>query len=86
VKIPIFMIFSFVMVVATWATKALEDGKISAMEGLDLIGKLASIIGVPLEFDIPQELTGATEKIDDQDLTSEGKTFLSKPDFVEPDK
>ena len=85
-RIPIFMIFSFVMVIATWATKALEDGKISALEGLDLIAELAKIIGVPLEFDVPQVLTGATEKVDDQALTEEGKTFLSKPDFVEPDK
>jgi len=75
------MIFKFVTVIGMWASKALEDGKISAMEGLELIGELALIIGVPLEFDVPQEITGATEKIDDQALTEEGKSFLSKPDF-----
>jgi len=85
VKIPIFMIFKFVTVIGMWASKALEDGKITATEGLELIGELAMIIGVPLEFDVPEKLTEPVKKIDDQALTEEGKTFLSKPDFEQPE-
>lgn len=51
-KIPLLMIFSFVFIIAKWAKTALEDGKISAQEGLQLIQELAKIIGVPLELDI----------------------------------
>ena len=64
-KIPLLMIFSFVFVIAKWAKTALEDGKISAQEGLELIQELAKIIGVPLEFDItnPSESITATTPV-----------------------
>jgi len=84
VKIPIFMIFKFVMVVATWATKALEDGKITASEGLELIAELAAIIGVPLELDVSKEVTEVIENITEAPLEKESAALLSKPDFKSP--
>ena len=83
-KIPIFMIFKFVMVVATWATKALEDGKITATEGLELIGELAMIIGVPLELDVPDKVKVTVENITGAHDNKENETFLSKPDYEQP--
>ena len=83
-KIPIFMIFKFVMVVATWATKALEDGKITASEGLELIAELAAIIGVPLELDVSKEVTEVIENITEAPLEKESAALLSKPDFKSP--
>jgi len=84
VKIPIFMIFKFVMVVATWANKALEDGKITASEGLELIAELAAIIGVPLELDVSKEVTEVIENITGAPLEKESAALLSKPDFKSP--
>lgn len=51
-KIPIFMIFQFFGVISAWAAKALEDGKITAAEGLELVVSLAAILGVRPEFSI----------------------------------
>jgi len=78
------MIFKFVMVVATWANKALEDGKITASEGLELIAELAAIIGVPLELDVSKEVTEVIENITGAPLEKESAALLSKPDFKSP--
>jgi len=51
-RIPIFMIFQFFGIISAWAVKALEDGKVTAVEGLGLVVSLASILGVKPEFDI----------------------------------
>jgi len=51
-KIPIFMIFRFFGVISTWAEKALEDGKITAVEGFGLVLALASILGVQTDFNV----------------------------------
>ncbi|MBA7610082.1 hypothetical protein ES703_17287 [subsurface metagenome] len=88
-KIPIFMIFKFVMVVATWATKALEDGKITAEEGLELVAELAAIIGVPLELSVPNEVKEVIENITDDSETGNVDEFLEaskKVDLKEPAK
>ncbi|GAH34754.1 unnamed protein product, partial [marine sediment metagenome] len=60
-KIPLLMIFSFVMVISTWAKKALEDGKITADEGFDLLKQLAGLLGVPLILDVPPKVDEAIE-------------------------
>jgi len=86
VKIPIFVLFKFVMVVATWATKALEDGKITAAEGLELIAELALIIGVPLELDVSEEVTETIKDIAGESEIKEHAAFLSKPDYISPGK
>ena len=73
------------MVISTWATKALEDGKISAAEGLELIGELALILGVPLELDVSREAAETIKEIIPASQPEEQKPFLSSPDFVSPD-
>ena len=83
-KIPIFMIFKFVMVVATWATKALEDGKITAEEGLELVAELAAIIGVPLELSVPNKVKEVIDNITEAPLVGDASNLLSKPDFKTP--
>ena len=85
-KIPIFMIFKFVMVVATWANKALEDGKITASEGLELVAELAAIIGVPLELSVPEKITETLKDITGAPLAEESAAHLRQPDFEEPKK
>lgn len=83
-RIPIFMIFKFVTIIGMWATKALEDGKITAAEGLELIAQLAEIIGVPLELDVPDKLKVTVENITGAHDSKENAAFLTKPDFEEP--
>ncbi len=56
-RVPIFMIFSFVMTIATWAKKALEDGQITAEEAFDLIRQLADHLDVPLALGVSEDLT-----------------------------
>jgi len=56
-KIPIFMIFQFFGIISAWAVKALEDGKITAAEGLELVVSLASILGVRPEFNVSDYIT-----------------------------
>jgi hypothetical protein len=46
------MIFQFFFLISTWATKALEDGKVTAIEGLELIVSLCGLLGVHPEFNI----------------------------------
>jgi hypothetical protein len=62
-NISIFLIFRIFGVVSKWAEKALEDGKITITETVDLATELAQILGVPLHIDIP---TSSPEK-DEQD-------------------
>jgi len=51
-KIPIFMIFQFLGLISSWASKALQDGKVTALEGFELLVSLAMLLGVPLDFEI----------------------------------
>jgi len=62
-KIPVLMIFSFVMTVTAWAKKALEDGQITAAEAFDLIQQLADQLGVPLALDVPDQLKDKIETV-----------------------
>jgi len=51
-KIPIFLIFQFFGIISAWASKALEDGKVTAAEGLELVVALAGVLGVEPEFSV----------------------------------
>ncbi|GAG59617.1 unnamed protein product [marine sediment metagenome] len=51
-KIPIFMIFQFFGVISSWASKALQDGKVTALEGFELLVALAMVLGIPLDFKV----------------------------------
>lgn len=50
--ISIFKIFNIFGRVSSWADTALEDGKISLSEVVNLAEELAVILKVPLEIDI----------------------------------
>ncbi|MBA7666356.1 hypothetical protein ES703_74435 [subsurface metagenome] len=56
-KIPIFMIFTFIGVISRWAEKALADGKVTALEGLELVVALAGVLGVQTEFNVSDYIT-----------------------------
>ncbi|GAG97834.1 unnamed protein product [marine sediment metagenome] len=53
-KIPIFMIFQFFGVISSWASKALQDGKVTALEGFELLVSLAMVLGIPLDFEVKE--------------------------------
>jgi hypothetical protein len=68
-RIPLLMIFQFFFIISAWATKALEDGKITTIEGLELVISLAGILGVKPEFVISDfvqqsEIDPVEDKID----------------------
>ena len=60
-KIPIFMIFQFFGVISKWAVKALEDGKVTAAEGLELVDSLAGLLGVKAEFNVSDYMPEAVD-------------------------
>jgi len=51
--IPIFKIFMVFGIVSMWATKALQNGKITLLEGADLASQLGVALGIPTELEIP---------------------------------
>ena len=51
-----FKILSIVSLISSWMAKALEDGKITLREALELIGLLAPALGLPLDFKIADVL------------------------------
>jgi hypothetical protein len=85
-KIPLLMIFSFVMVMSSWAKKALEDGKITAEEGFDLLKQLAGLLGVPLILDVPPKVEEVIETASIALKSASGISDINTPDFQEPDK
>jgi len=52
--ISIFKIFMVFGIVSTWAAKALENGKITLLEGADLAGRLGAALGIPTDLTIPE--------------------------------
>lgn len=83
-KIPLLMIFSFVMVISAWAKKALEDGKITADEGFDLLKQLAGLLGVPLILDIPPRVDEAIETAAKTLDAAPDIAGINTPDYKEP--
>ena len=47
-----FKILAIISLISSWMAKALEDGKITLREALELIGLLAPALGLPLDFEI----------------------------------
>lgn len=64
-NLSIFKVFAIFGVVSAWANKAFEDGKISVQEGIELVVKLAEVLGIPLEWDVPEGVLEATKDIQD---------------------
>ena len=67
-KIPFLMIFSFFGIISAWASKALEDGKITAAEGFDLVVSLSDVLGVTPEFDVSEFLALSSPKAEADDI------------------
>lgn len=53
----IFKIFQIFGIVSNWAAKALADGKITLEEAVDLAMKIADILGVKIELEVPDAIT-----------------------------
>jgi len=85
-KIPIFMIFQFFGIISSWAVKALEDGKVTAQEGLELVIALSSLLGVRTEFDIKDYMPEAIDVKPVEVEKGEEADFLLKPAYAEPGK
>ena len=47
-----FKILGIISLISSWMKKALEDGKITLREALELIGLLAESLGLPLDFSL----------------------------------
>jgi len=47
-----FKILSIISLISSWMKTALEDGKITLREALELIGLLAESLGLPLDFSL----------------------------------
>jgi len=67
-KIPFLMIFTFFGIISAWASKALEDGKITAAEGFELVTALAKVLGVTPEFDVSEFLALSSPKANAEDI------------------
>jgi len=71
-----FKILSIISLISSWMAKALEDGKITLREALELIGLLAPALGLPLDFEIGAVL-GDTEPEPEAAITlDEGEVDL----------
>jgi len=42
-------------VICAWSIKALQDGKVTLNEALELVSQLCDIVGVPTEMEISQD-------------------------------
>ena len=51
-KKSIFLIFQIFGIVSNWAEKALEDGKITIVEAIDLAVKIAGLLGIRTEIEM----------------------------------
>jgi hypothetical protein len=54
-------VFKVFGVVSQWSGKALEDGKVSGEELLELGKGICDILGVPAELPVPDEIVNANE-------------------------
>ncbi len=58
----IFKVFQIFGIVSNWATKALADGKVTLNEAADLAIKIAELLDVTIEIEVP---TGANDMLSD---------------------
>ena len=70
---PWLKIIRVFLIVFAWAKTALKDGRITIQEALDLILKLAALLGIPTSFDVNeltiyvQNLRSKTKPISEED-------------------
>jgi len=72
--ISIFKIFMVFGIVSTWAAKALENGKITLLEGADLAGQLGVALGIPTELEIPAPAAEIEEALPDTEEETAART------------
>lgn len=60
----IFKIFQIFGIVANWGNTALEDGKITLKEAVELATLIAGILGVKIEIEVPIDLL--SEKVPEE--------------------
>jgi len=72
--ISIFKIFMVFGIVSTWAAKALENGKITLLEGADLAGQLGAALGIPTDLTIPEPAAETKEVLPETDETAAVET------------
>lgn len=72
-KIPFLMIFTFFGIISAWASKALEDGKVTAQEAFELVISLAKVLDVTLEFDASEFLALSSPKAQAEDIKEPGR-------------
>ena len=56
-----FKMFRMATIVLAWLGRAFDDGKIDMDELVELIEKLARVLGIELEWDVSQELIDAMQ-------------------------
>jgi len=49
-----FRIIRIMGIVTAWASKALEDGKITLLEAADLAAQIGEALGIPVEIELPK--------------------------------
>ena len=49
-----FKILQIMGIVTTWSGQAMADGKITLTEAVELAVRIAAVLGIPTEIDIPQ--------------------------------
>lgn len=53
--ISLFKIFTIFGTVSAWAAKALEDGRISLTEAVELAVAIAGLLGIPTDIAVPAD-------------------------------
>jgi len=83
-NISMFKIFQIFGIVSAWAAQALSDGKITLEEAVDLAMKLAVLLGVKIEVEVPESvMTGASGDAGTQE-TPEIETWVPEEPAVKP--
>lgn len=72
-SISVFKIFKVFGTVSRWADKALEDGKVTAQEAVDLGLELAKDLGLPTEFNLPTPFIQPEQKPDSPEESQEAE-------------
>ena len=84
--LSILKIFTIFGTVSTWAEKALKDGKVTLLEAADLGERLARVLGVPAELEIPALDVAPPEKVEEANKgpNTEGSETTEAPIAAPP--
>jgi len=82
--ISIFKIFSIFGAVSSWADRALEDGKITLQETVDLAESISKILGIPLEVDFFSAKAETTDPLVTASVESDNDDIVRGPPNIDP--